>query len=219
VIVSYEEPGSRGWIESRLGHLTASQLSKVITPGGKLSASRETVMGQLMAEIFEGEPYVEFAGNDWTDRGHMLEPRARAYYRLRRGVTVETVGHLLTDDGALGASPDGLVGEDGGLELKCPSLPVHIAHVSMEVLPRQYIPQVQGALFVSQRQWWDFMSFSDRFDLQLLVRVEPDPAYQDALAEHLPAFNAELHERVASLIEQGATPVLEEWIPEKGDKR
>ena len=110
----------RAWIEARLGIPTASEFSKIVTPGGKLSASRDEYIGTLLAEWALGEQDAEFQ-SEWAERGKLLEPEARDYYRFHRDADVATVGFVYRDDArSVGCSPDGIVGGDGLLELKCP---------------------------------------------------------------------------------------------------
>lgn len=210
MIVEYCEQGTREWVEARLGTPTASNLSRIITPTGKLSGSRGEYMAELLAEVFEGEPYDDFKGQ-WLERGQVLEPDALRTYTLLREVEVEKVGIIFSDETySFGASPDGLVGEEGGLELKCPASPQHLKYLALNDIPKAYVPQVQGALWASQRAWWDFMSYHPDYP-ELLVRVYPDDAYQKALSEHVPAFVHELRESMKRLIGMGLEPKVRQW--------
>jgi len=205
IILRDLEQGSLDWIDARIGIPTASALPRIITPGGKLSAQRDQYMAELCAEYFEGVQYSEFRGTAATERGHEYEPQARAAYRFDREADVDTVGIIYRDDSRMfGASPDGLVGEDGGLELKCPSGPNHLAYLARGVVPSHYMPQVQGALWASGRSWWDWMSYHPAYP-SLIVRVEPEEKYQDALDQHIPAFIAELLDMRARLESLGVT--------------
>ena len=154
-------------------------------------------------------------------RGRILEPQARDYYAFQSDVEPRTVGFCYwneldlhgygTGDApsrnvpAVGASPDGLVGEGGGLELKVPSAPNHLLYLAGGVVPAKYAPQVQGCLWVTGRSWWDWMSYHPDLPA-LIVRVAPDPKYQDALTDLLPAFHAELMAGRQSLIAKGVEP-------------
>ena len=185
------EQGSREWIEARLGIPTASQFGRIVTATGRLSKQRETYMAELLAEWVFGEPKDDLADNKWVQRGAALEPQARRYYALQTDSEPETVGLCLTDDGTAGASPDGLVGADGLLELKCPAEYTHLLWLARGGLPTQHVAQVQGQLWVTGRCWADFMSYCPELP-PLLVSCKPDEQFQAALDAHIPTFHAEL---------------------------
>ena len=202
------EQGSVPWVEARLGIPTASEFSKVVTPGGKLSASRRPYLGKLVAEWALGDAAgdIEFGGTAWTERGQILEPKARKAYAFTRDVDPVQVGFVYRDETRLsGCSPDGLVGPDGLLELKCPMAGTHLTWLAQDVVPREHQSQLQGQLWVSQRDWVDFMSFYPGLP-PFLVRVAPDPTYQRALDLAIPQFIDEVlaaRERLQAL---GVTP-------------
>jgi hypothetical protein len=111
--------------------------------------------------------------------GTATEPEARRWYEFEHDCTVRQVGIMLSDDGRIGASPDGLVDEDGGVEIKCPAGKTHIGYLLDGGLPAEYKPQVHGCLVVSERKWWDFVSYKAGLP-PLCVRVYPD-AYTEQL--------------------------------------
>ena len=98
MIIHPAEQGSAAWTEARLGIPTASQFSRIITPGGKLSKSRDGYLAELLAEWALGEPVSDFLGTDWTERGHILEGEARAAYGLLRDADVTECGLCYRDD-------------------------------------------------------------------------------------------------------------------------
>jgi hypothetical protein len=114
------------------------------------------------------------------ERGNELEPRARDYYELATGNTVVETGFCLNDKYNYGVSPDGLIGDNGGIEIKCPSPPVHVAYLRAGVLPTKYKQQVQGCLLVTEREYWDFLSYHPSMPA-MLVRVERDDDYIELL--------------------------------------
>lgn len=201
------EQGSREWVEARLGRPTASQFSRIITPGRmQLSAQRKKYQAELHYEWWCGEPKDDLTDNQWIDRGKALEPQARDYYSLVTDLDVETVGLLLTDDGIAGASPDGLMNNRrAGLELKVPMADTHLLWLSVGEVPTDYRTQVQGQIWVGGLEWVDFLSYCPELP-PLLVRVEPDPAMQAAFDEHLPAFYAELLAGRQRLVDLGVKP-------------
>jgi putative phage-type endonuclease len=166
------EQGSEAWEKSRLGKVTASRMSDVIkrTKAG-WSEYRRRYMIELLAERFTGmraDPYMS---------GPMLwgletEPQARAAYEAHQGVKVEKVGFV--DHPVIpmtGASPDGLVLEDGLVEIKCPETRTHVGYLIERAAPEQYVAQMQWQMACTERKWCDFVSFDPRMprSLRLLV--------------------------------------------------
>lgn len=178
--------GSPEWHALRLGIPTASNFSRILTPGGKLSASADAYMHELIAERMLGVP-LNTESADFMERGKALEAQAVSWYELQRDVDTEAVGLCTTDDGRLGASPDRLVGTDGGLEIKCPSPAVHVGYMLDGGISRKYWPQVQGALWITERRYWWTLSYHP--DLRpALVRVARNDEYIEALAAAVTAF-------------------------------
>ena len=142
------QQGTLTWLECRLGIPTASQFSKIVTPSGKLSSARDGYMAQLLAEWALGAQVDDFLGTEWTERGKVLEPEARAYYSFQRDVEARTVGFVYKDEGKfVGCSPDGLVGQDGCLELKCPKAGTHLMWLAGGGLPQKTsMPSPRGDL-------------------------------------------------------------------------
>ena len=206
IIVDCEQ-GTREWIEARLGIPTASEFSKIVTPGGKLSKTREVYWGDKLAEWALGEPRDDVPLSlYWVERGELLEPDARRHYAFRRDVEPVKVGFVHRDETRMvGCSPDGLVGDDGLLELKCPMPGRHISWLARNEIPREHASQLQGQLWVTGRPWVDFMSYHPSLP-PFIVRVEPDQRYQDALDEHLPTFVDELLDGRAYLRSLGIEP-------------
>ena len=190
IIVECEQ-GSRRWIETRLGIPTASQFSKIVTPTGKLSASREGYLGELLAEWCLGEE----RGADqteWMERGKVLEEDAFNFYAVREDADPQKVGFCFRDKKRLvGCSPDALVGENGLLELKCPIAGKHLTYLFRKECPKEHYAQVQGQLWVTQREYCDFMSYHPGLP-PFILRCFPDEKYQEALNEAIPRFCEEL---------------------------
>lgn len=205
------------WWALRRGVPTASEFGCIITPAkGELSKQAETYACRLIADKYDAfygrpEEYVSAA----MKNGSIMEPEARRFYEFERDVDVRQVGFCLTDDGRFGCSPDGLVGDDGGLELKTPQPHTHVKYLLDGVLPLDYRPQVHGAMAVTGRDWWDFMSYSAGLP-KLLVRVERDDytkRLQDALEEFWPLYQGMLNR-----IEAGRQEAIEEAIARNGDQ-
>ena len=171
--------GTPEWLQSRLGCPSGSGFDKLITSTGKPSTQAEGYINQLIAELLTGETtYVKTT--EWMERGNELEPRARDYYELATDNTVVETGFCKHDQLECGISPDGLIGDNGGIEIKCPSPAVHVAYIRAGVLPTKYKQQVQGCLWITERDWWDFVSYSPDMP-SLITRVNRDDKYIELL--------------------------------------
>lgn len=179
-ICSHEQ-GSPEWFEARLGVPSASMFSKIVTTKGTWSTQADSYINQLVAEQLTGEREEIYQSHHMI-RGVELEPEARDMYCLMTNSEVQEVGFCLHDTLKAGCSPDGLVGEHGGLEIKCPAPATHVEYLRGGVLPSRYKQQVMGCLWVTQRDWWDFMSYHPNMK-PLIVRVERDEEYISALEE------------------------------------
>jgi exodeoxyribonuclease (lambda-induced) len=121
-----------------------------------------------------------------------MEDEARKYYALVSDAVVQRVGFVTLDNGKAGASPDGFVGEDGGVELKCPAAHTHVGYLlDPSSLVWEYRGQVQGNLYITGRKWWDLVAYNLP---SIVERVRPDDEYQDRLHKVLTAFIANLDE-------------------------
>jgi hypothetical protein len=115
-------------------------------------------------------------------RGNLHEPIARDRYAEHHGVTVQQVGFCVEDRFGfpIGASPDGLIGTDGGLEVKCPRAKTHIQTIVSDAIPPFHMAQVQTCLLVTGRSYWDYVSFCAGLPMKT-IRVVPDPKWSDAI--------------------------------------
>jgi len=177
--IDQHEQGSPEWLASRLGIPSASMFAKIVTTKGAWSTSADSYINQLVAERLTGEREEVFQSHHMI-RGTELEPDARDLYSLMTDSEVTEVGFCLHDTLAAGCSPDGLIGEDGGLEIKCPAPSTHVEYLRGGVLPSKYKQQVMGCLWITGREWWDFMSYHPTMK-PLIVRVERDEEYIAAL--------------------------------------
>ena len=191
------DQGTQEWLEARLGRPSASQFCKLVTTAGKPSASADDYISELIAERITGEREPIYV-NEWMQRGTELEPEARATYEFIHGVDVKEVGFILDDSGEFGCSPDGLVGEDGGVEFKCPAPKNHIAWSRKGVCPSKHYAQVQGCLYITGRKWWDFMSYHPEMK-PFIVRVERDEEFIEKLAEQISLAVEEIKSEVRNL--------------------
>lgn len=194
------EQGTEEWLAERAGKVTASMLSNVMM--AKTTAGYQNYMAQLICERLTGEP-VETFKSDAMVHGTETEPRARAFYELETGRTVEEVGFCQHDTLAdAGASPDGLVGEDGLVEIKCPQPAKHIKNLMGGTIDKAYALQMQWQMACTGREWCDFVSFNPSFPdhLQLHIqRVDRDAEKVEEITEAVTKFLADLEGRVRAL--------------------
>jgi len=210
------QQGSREWLAIRMGLPTASQFHRIVTPA-KLVASSQAAgyMHELLAETFLPLPPDSDPVTGFMSRGNELEPLARRYYEFGHDVEVKEVGFVTDDAGTVGCSPDGLVGDDGGLEIKCPSAANHIAALLNPKggISPAYRLQVQGNLAICERDWWDELSFhptltgSER-------RIFRDEGVIAVLTKEIAAFNEKLARAADILVALGCDP-CKEPIPEE----
>lgn len=195
------QQGSGEWLAARSTRLTASNLSKVLTPA-KLEVSKQADALALVtaaARVFG--VYEDSVSTFYTERGLELEEEARDAYSFLTGNKVRQVGLCITDDGLFGASPDGLTGEGDSLrvlEIKCPSLAVHLGYLVAATVPTDYRLQVQGEMYATGAKEADFFSYYPGLPT-LLVKVYPDLVVFAALDEALPKFEHAVQMAVKAL--------------------
>ena len=199
--------GTPEWLNARLGVATASCFEKVLTPAGKPSSQADAYANQLIAEWLCGEPEETFK-SPWMERGNELEPEARAFYSMETGLTVKQAGFCLRDDGLVGCSPDGLIGDEGLQEIKCPAPPTHVGYLISGDVPKKYIPQIQGQLYVTGAQWCDFLSYHPVMP-PVLIRIGRDETYIAALEKEIKKLLKKIEARKQILIKKGVEPISE----------
>jgi hypothetical protein len=188
------EQGSPEWFAARAGIPTASEFSTVMAvgPKGGKSLTRIAYLNKLVGEIITGEPMVSFQNAD-MERGKIMEDEARDAYAFTRDVDLLRVGFIRNGD--KGASPDSLIGADGGLEIKSAAAHIQVARLLADELPSEHKAQVQGNLWVAERDWWDFVSYCPKLPI-FIKRVHRDEEYIKSIAHHVELFNAELKQTV-----------------------
>ena len=197
------EQRTEEWFAARCGKVTASRVADIIarTKTG-YSASRENYLAQLVCERMTGKP-AESYSNAAMQWGTDQEPFARAAYEAAKDVLVEEVGfvvHPTIEDA--GASPDGLVGLFGLVEIKCPNTATHIQTLLDQKVPEKYNIQMQWQMACTGRQWCDFLSFDPRMaeGLQLFIkRVEYDPLYVAQLEKEVINFLMDVQDKIQQL--------------------
>lgn len=200
---------SQEWIEAHCGVATAGSFDALVTPKFELRTGEmpKTYVARKLAEAWCG-PLPDFrSGMSWQmEQGTILEGEAIPFAEFEYGWSVERVGFCTTDDGRIGCSPDGLIGEDGGLEIKCPEAQTHVKYLLNGVLPPDYAAQVYGSLYVTGRAWWTFLSYR-RHMPPLVIRVNRDDEIMAKLDEALTWFKEKFDEGMVRLIElNGGNP-------------
>ena len=199
------EQGSIEWKMSRLGKVTASSISDVVakTKTG-YSSSRANYMAQLICERMTNE-FQESYTNSAMTHGVENEPFARAAYEAKTGNMVDQVGAIDHPRITMSAaSPDGLVSDDGCLEIKCPNTATHIDTILGDEPAKKYYDQMQWQMACTNRSWCDFVSFDPRMPehLQLFIkRIERNDMYIAELEKEVIQFLSEVDDKVKKLNE------------------
>lgn len=197
------QQGSPEWIAARVGSLGASRVAEALakTKTG-WGASRANLLAELVAERLTGAAAAGFtnAAMQW---GNDKEPEARSAYEFMADVDVALVG-IVRHPSIAGthASPDGLVGDDGLVEIKCPNTATHIETLLSQKVPAKYVTQMLWQMACTGRRWCDFVSYDPRMPeaMRLFVRrVERDDAAVAQLEADVTAFLSELDAKVAEL--------------------
>lgn len=223
------QQGTTEWLQARAGFITASRIADVtsynqpssarakelgfklvrdaVAAGvkGEPSAKREGYLKELRAERICGKAAERFY-SPAMQHGNQYENLARTAYEVKNGIVVEQVGfaiHSLIE--FAGASPDGLVGDDGMIELKAPTQEVHLEYYEAGVVPEEYIPQCHWGMEVCERKWCDFVSYhpdavNEDGDFRLFVkRLGYDAAIAKYYCDEVIKFEGELRESIQRL--------------------
>jgi putative phage-type endonuclease len=198
--------GSQEWIDCRVGKVTASRVGAVFTQprkGSLVSKVREAYLADLLAERLTGKPSVpDYAyGEEAKSWGTQTEPFALAAYETREGYHTALAGFI--DHPRIpmsGASPDGLVGDDGGVEIKCPNTATHLETIRKGKIPTPYIQQMRWNMCCTGRSWWDFVSFDPRVvgEQYFCLRLGMYPNEKIEMEMGVFAFVMELEARLAA---------------------
>ena len=185
-IINGIEQGSPEWLQLRLGVATASDFSKIITSTGKKSKTLKDYALELASESLLTEPESSYK-SEAMQRGNDLEDEARKYYSFITDTKVDQVTFIKKDD-EIGYSPDGLIDDNGSIEIKCPQKKNHLKYLVDNKLPAEYKSQVQGGLYISGRDYCDFISYHPLFKddkKMMVVRVGRDEEYIKELSDLL----------------------------------
>jgi hypothetical protein len=199
------QQGSGDWLSARVGRVTSSRLKDVcdFLKSGKSSAARDGYLIEIVTERLTGQPVPHFT-NSAMQHGTDNEPAARVEYAWSRQVEVEETGLWILEQRMFGGSPDGLVGKDGLIEIKCPwSTGIHVRTI-LNGMPDEHAYQIQGNLYVTNRSYADFISYDPRMPegLKLYVqRIERDEKMISLIEENVDQFLTEVDLMVTKLRE------------------
>lgn len=198
------EQGSPAWFEARRGIATASEFHTILARGkdGGVSLTRKTYLLKLAGERLTGEPMDSYS-NGAMDRGKAWEAEAREIYAFEHDAEPELVGFVRRGD--MGCSPDSLIGEAGGLEIKTRAAHLHIEAMLRADYPPEYKAQLQGFLLVTGRDWIDLGIYCRKLPL-VVRRITPERDYLATLQGEIDRFNDELAALVERVRRYGAQP-------------
>lgn len=203
MIILDVEQGSDEWLEARLGLPTASEMHCLLSNGRLLPPFGEgalTLLDRLAAERFTGLSASGFKGNDHTERGHIVEPIAvQAYIDSGHASAIDVIEAGIMLAKGVGASPDRLIGSDGGLEIKSKAAKGMVTLLRNGKIDKAHITQMQINMWVSGRKWWDYFVYCDGLP-PFYQRFEPDLELHAKLDERVPLFLALLDELEQALI-------------------
>lgn len=204
--ISNNAQGSAEWLKDRAGIPSASELDAIISPLGKVRDSKgvESYLAKKLAEKWLGEPLEDF-GSWQMEQGTIVEERARRWLPLFLNRDIQQVGFITNDAGTVGCSPDGVIDNEIGVELKCPQSQAHVQYLLKNKLPPDYIAQVQCGLYVTGFKEWLFVSYHTKFP-KLVLHIGPDEEFHEALEDALNSFNERLAEAFERLCEVNGGP-------------
>lgn len=185
------------WAKLHVGVISASEYGNLVKANLKPRDGEmpKTYLYKKVAEVFRGEPMCNLSPGfsvSATEQGLFLEEEAIPFVSLSYDLDIKRVGFCMHDNGLAGCSPDGLIGEDGGIEIKSPDVHTHCKYLLCGVVPADYVPQVQFSLYVTGRKWWKFVSYRRRFPA-LVLTVERDEETMEKIDTVVKAFHANLN--------------------------
>lgn len=212
--------GSPEWHAARLGIPTSSRFEEVITPKTlKPSAQLNALLFDLLAEWITGES-METARTDFMERGKEIEPEAALWYEFEKECDTKQIGFVLSDDGRYGCSPDRFVSDaNGGVEIKCPKPSTHLKYLLNDgLLEGEYRCQIQGCLWICEREWWDIVCYSPSLYMaNICKRIYRDEEFIQALSGAVINACNRLDELKARAIEAGCQSRVK-WKGENPDE-
>jgi hypothetical protein len=201
-------------MQARCGRITASKIADVMnflkptkaeleSGERREGAERRNYRADLVSERLTLQPTEHYV-SPYMDWGSEHENDARRAYELRAGVMVDQTGFVLHPSfDYAGSSPDGLVDDGGGVEIKCPQRSTHLGYLEAGIVPEEYQPQMYFNMICCERQWWDFVSYHPHFprEIQLFVcRLNYNRAECDSINDHVLRFNSEVQAQIGRLM-------------------
>ena len=177
------EQRSLEWHQARAGLVTASNFHRVITPTGKVSSMVNDLILETVASVYNPKMHEENFVSFTMQRGAELEDEARESFTMETFLEVKQVGFIKHEDLLVGCSPDGLIGDDAIIEIKCPQSKGHMSNLIRKVDPKYY-PQIQGQLWLTERKQCYFVSYNPDFNDELKISIntiDRDEEYIDKL--------------------------------------
>jgi hypothetical protein len=203
------------WFKARAGKVTASELKYLVTDGFQLrkwtTEMPNKYLHRKLAEKWRGEALQSFQGNQQTDQGLIYEEHARAFFSSLLESDIQTVGGIESDDGRCWCSPDGLIGSDVGLEIKCPNADTHVGWLLAGGVPDEHVLQVQFSMLISELNHWWFLSYCRDFS-HLAVEVAPDDKMVNLICVALQGFNERYEAAFAELVKINGSPPPERKV-------
>lgn len=195
------------WHMARAGIPTASEFDSLLTAKFEIrnGDTPRTYLERKVAEAWQGGPLPIFNGSFAMEQGKILEEEAIPWYELEYSTRIQRVGFVTTDDKRAGCSPDGLIGEHSGIELKCPEAHTHVKYLLNGTLPKDYACQVHGSMFVTGRPQWQFVSYRRNFPA-LVLTIERDEEIQEKIAEALAQFFEKFDLAMEQMVELNGGP-------------
>ena len=200
------EQGTPEWQALRVGKLSASRVADMLaTVKTGESASRKNLKADLIVERLTNQKTESFT-NGAMSWGVETEPQARAAYEVMTGNFVDQIAFVDHPTISMfGCSPDGLVDDEGLIEIKCPNSATHLEYLETQTIPKKYITQMQTQLCVTGRKWCDFVSFDPRLPEPLnllIIRVDRDDEYISMIESEAIKFLQEVQDKVDNLLKQ-----------------
>jgi hypothetical protein len=208
------------WLNARAGIPTASEWDALVTPKFEIRKGKmvTTYLAQKVAEAWTQSPIANFMGID-MEFGQVLETEAIPWFENFYDTAIQRVGFITTDDGKLGCSPDGLLGHDSGIEIKCPLANTHAKYLLAGELPEEYVHQVHGSMLVTGFSSWTFFSYRRGFPPLKLI-IERDEKIIAVMCEALDAFLEKFNSAMNRLTElNGGPPVRHDAMQYEPDNR
>lgn len=202
MIVHDCEQNTLDWLRLHIGIPTASGLANLVDSKFDLRTGEmpHTYVFKKVAESWRGQPLVSInSSGGWsTEQGMIVEDEARPFYELETGTKVRQVGFITSDDGRCGCSPDGLISDDCGLEIKSPEPYTHVKYLMGGCVPKEYTAQVYGSMFVTGAKEWVFMSYRRKFP-PLIVTVQRDESIMEKIGKAIDRFHEEFNKAMEKL--------------------